>query len=133
MCLIPVGTLQRETLWSMKGGVLPGAEPEQPLQMFLDTRQELYRMQTPSLSQNLTEKCSWTYRRCRFCEGVFVLSTICCSCGWAGAEWICLWTSILKALESGGCLGHPPLQLPTPVPPKGKKKKKEKASKMKPG
>lgn len=71
MCLIPVGTLQRETLWSMKGGVLPGAEAEQPLQMFLDTRQDLYKMQTPSLSQNFTEKCPWTYRGCRFCEGGF--------------------------------------------------------------
>lgn len=45
-------------------------------------------------------------------------------------EYICLWTSILKALGSGGCLGHPPVQLPTSVPPKGKFKK---ASKMKPG
>lgn len=125
MCLIPVGTVQRETLegestaWSRK--------TEQPLQMFLDTRQELYRMQTPSLRISQRNALEPT-EGADFGGGVSFKQSAAPVDGLEHflAEWMCLWTSILKALEAGGWLGHLPLQLTTSVPPKGKKKIKKK-------
>lgn len=74
MHLIPLGTLQRETLQSSKWGVLPGAEePGRPLQMFMDTQQRLYMMQTPLWSLSSTEKCPQSSRGCMLYEGVLPL------------------------------------------------------------
>lgn len=110
--------------------------------------------------QNSHFRCSWTQGRscigCKpppwvrtsqrnalgpiegadFVRGVFVLSAICCSCGWAGEfpSWVDL--SMDQHPKSSGGLVVIWDTLPfnyQPLFPQKVKKKKEKASKMKPG
>lgn len=80
-------------------------------------------MQTSSWSLNSTEKCLQSSRGCRMCEGVFPFTAASTVDGLDcfPAESIHLWTSILKALGSGSCLGSTPVSInPNPKKKEGK-------------